>query len=296
MAQKVVNYEGETGCNCYSRGLEHQDGLRNEQDNPLWKHCTLEHGGEKVEFTMTALGSFRSCLMRQVNESVRISSSQADILLNSKSEFLDADQGNAVMELADKGAFSYVDAFHLGEEIEDTTLLDYHIDTILALPFIDADRIASKNFKVAVDAVNGAGSYAIPALLERLGARVSAIHCTPNGHFPHNPEPLPEHLGEICELIKKEQADLGVVTDPDADRLALVDDKGRLFGEEYTQATAFDFILSKNPGPSATNLSSSRICDEVAAKYGQKCHRSAVGEINVVKKNARSGCGYWRRG
>ena len=205
-------------------------------------------------------------------------------LLNSKSEFLDADQGNAVMELADKGAFSYVDAFHLGEEIEDTTLLDYHIDTILALPFIDADRIASKNFKVAVDAVNGAGSYAIPALLERLGARVSAIHCTPNGHFPHNPEPLPEHLGEICELVKKEQADLGVVTDPDADRLALVDDKGRLFGEEYTQATAFDFILSKNPGPSATNLSSSRICDEVAAKYGQKCHRSAVGEINVVKK------------
>jgi len=149
-------------------------------------------------------------------------------LLNSKSEFLDAEQGKAVMELVDKGAFSYVDAFHLGEEIEDTTLLDYHIDTILALPFIDADRIASKNFKVAVDAVNGAGSYAIPTLLERLGARVSAIHCTPNGHFPHNPEPLPEHLGEICELVKKEQADLGVVTDPDADRLALVDDKGRL--------------------------------------------------------------------
>ena len=124
----------------------------------------------------------------------------------------------------------------------------------------------------------------MPKLLERLGVSVSAIHCTPNGHFPHNPEPLPEHLGEICELVKTEQADLGVVTDPDADRLALVDDKGRLFGEEYTQATAFDFILSKNPGASATNLSSSRICDEVAAKYGQECYRSAVGEINVVKK------------
>ena len=205
-------------------------------------------------------------------------------LLNNKSEFLDAEQGKAVIGRADKGNFSYADAFHLGEEIVDDTLLDYHIDTILALPFIDADQISSKRFKVAVDAVNGAGSYAVPRLLERLGVSVSAIHCTPNGHFPHNPEPLPEHLGEICELVKTEQADLGVVTDPDADRLALVDDKGRLFGEEYTQATAFDFILSKNPGASATNLSSSRICDEVAAKYGQECYRSAVGEINVVKK------------
>ena len=205
-------------------------------------------------------------------------------LLNSKSEFLDAEQGKAVMELADKGAFSYVDAFNLGEEIVDDTLLDYHIDTIIALPFIDAAQISCKRFKVAVDAVNGAGSYAVPKLLERLGVRVSAIHCTPNGYFPHNPEPLPEHLDEICELVKTEQADLGVVTDPDADRLALVDDRGRLFGEEYTQATAFDFVLSKNPGPSATNLSSSRICDEVAAKYGQECYRSAVGEINVVKK------------
>tara|TARA_B100000575_G_C23143494_1_gene666488 strand:+ start:5365 stop:7686 length:2322 start_codon:yes stop_codon:yes gene_type:complete len=205
-------------------------------------------------------------------------------LLNSKSEFLDAEQGRAVMDLTDKGEFSYVDAFHLGEEVVDDTLLDYHIDTILALPFIHADQISTKRFKVAVDAVNGAGSYAIPKLLERLGVTVSAIHCSPNGYFPHNPEPLPEHLDEICKLVKTEQADLGVVIDPDADRLALVDDKGRLFGEEYTQATAFDFILSKNPGPSATNLSSSQICDEVAAKYGQKCFRSAVGEINVVKK------------
>ncbi len=205
-------------------------------------------------------------------------------LLNSKSEFLDAEQGRVVMELADKGEFSYVDAFHLGEDIDDNTLLDYHIETILALPFIHADQISSKRFKVAVDAVNGAGSYAVPKLLERLGVTVSAIHCTPNGHFPHNPEPLGEYLSEICELVKTEQADLGVVTDPDADRLALVDDRGRLFGEEYTQATAFDFILSKNPGPCATNLSSSRICDKVAAKYGQKCHRSAVGEINVIKK------------
>lgn len=205
-------------------------------------------------------------------------------LLNSKSEFLDAEQGKEVITLSETGDFSYVDAFHLGEEMEDNELLEHHIDAILELPYIDANLIAKQGYKVAVDAVNGAGSYSVPRLLERLGVEVAAIHCTPNGHFPHNPEPLPEHLGEICELVRKENAHLGVVTDPDADRLALVDDLGRLFGEEYTQATAFDFILSKNPGPSATNLSSSRICDVVAEQYGQVCHRSAVGEINVVKK------------
>lgn len=205
-------------------------------------------------------------------------------LLNAKSEFLDAEQGKEVIALSESGDFSYVDAFHLGEEIEDQELLSHHIEAILDLPFIDAELIAKQGFKVAVDAVNGAGSYAVPQLLKRLGAEVAAIHCTPNGHFPHNPEPLPEHLGEICELVRKEKAHLGVVTDPDADRLALVDDLGRLFGEEYTQATAFDFILSKTPGPSVTNLSSSRICDVVAEQYGQICHRSAVGEINVVKK------------
>lgn len=205
-------------------------------------------------------------------------------LLNSKSEFLDAEQGKEVITLSETGDFSYVDAFHLGEEMEDYELLEHHIDAILELPYIDANLIAKQGYKVAVDAVNGAGSYSVPRLLERLGVEVAAIHCTPNGHFPHNPEPLPEHLGEICELVRKENAHLGVVTDPDADRLALVDDLGRLFGEEYTQATAFDFILSKNPGPSATNLSSSRICDVVAEQYGQVCHRSAVGEINVVKK------------
>ena len=122
-------------------------------------------------------------------------------------------------------------------------------------------------------------------LLEQLGiAEIHKIHCIPNGLFPHNPEPLPEHLTEICELVKEIGADLGVVTDPDADRLALVDDKGTLFGEEYTQAAVFDFILSKKSGPTATNLSSSRIADEVSAKYDQTCYRSAVGEINVVRK------------
>ncbi|MFN1835875.1 phosphoglucosamine mutase [Balneola sp. MJW-20] len=205
-------------------------------------------------------------------------------LLNEKSEFLDADQGKKVIEIAESGKFDYKSYEGIGNLIESDDLLEYHIEEILALPYIDADTIAKEDFSVAVDAVNGAGSEAVPRLLERLGVnKVHKIHCTPNGLFPHNPEPLPEHLTEICGLVKESGADLGVVTDPDADRLALVDNNGDLFGEEYTQASAFDFILSKTPGACATNLSSSRVSDDVAAKYGQICHRSAVGEINVVK-------------
>lgn len=205
-------------------------------------------------------------------------------LLNEKSEFLDADQGNKVIEIAESGKLEYQSYDQIGEIIEDHDLLDDHIAEVLNLSYINADQIAAKNFSVAVDAVNGAGSEAIPALLEKLGVKtIHKIHCTPNGLFPHNPEPLPEHLTEICELVKEKKVDLGVVTDPDGDRLALVDDTGKLFGEEYTQAAAFDFILSKKPGACATNLSSSRVCDDVARNYDQTCYRSAVGEINVVK-------------
>lgn len=205
-------------------------------------------------------------------------------LLNEKSEFLDADQGSKVIEIAESGDLGYQSYDKIGEIREDYDLLDDHIKEVLDLPYINADEIAAKNFSVAVDAVNGAGSEAIPRLLEKLGVKtVHKIHCTPNGLFPHNPEPLPEHLTEICELVKEKKVDLGVVTDPDGDRLALVDDNGKLFGEEYTQAAAFDFILSKNPGACATNLSSSRVCDDVARNYDQTCYRSAVGEINVVK-------------
>jgi phosphomannomutase len=205
-------------------------------------------------------------------------------LLNEKSEFLDADQGNEVIRIAGSGDLGYQSYDRIGEIREDHDILNDHIEQVLDLPYINADEIASKKFSVAVDAVNGAGSEAIPRLLEKLGVKtVHKIHCTPNGLFPHNPEPLPEHLTEICELVKEKKVDLGVVTDPDGDRLALVDDTGKLFGEEYTQAAAFDFILSKNPGACATNLSSSRVCDDVARNYDQTCYRSAVGEINVVK-------------
>lgn len=211
-------------------------------------------------------------------------------LLNSTSEFMDAEQGTEMLAINDSGEFSYQPYDQIGSSAKDETLLEYHINQILELPFIDKELIKTAKLAVAVDAVNGAGSLAVPQLLEVLGVEtIHKIHCTPDGLFPHNPEPLPEHLTEICELVKETKADLGVVTDPDADRLAMVDSNGKLFGEEYTQAAVFDFILSKKAGPTATNLSSSRIADEISANYGQTCHRSKVGEINVVKKMQEMG-------
>lgn len=205
-------------------------------------------------------------------------------LLNSKSEFLDADEGKAVIEIADKGTANYVSYDKIGSLSEDNDIVNDHIQKILDLPYISAEEIEKSNFSVALDAVNGAGSLVLPALFRALGVKtIHEIHTLPNGIFPHNPEPLPEHLTEICDLVKQTKADIGFVTDPDADRLAVVDNEGNLWGEEYTQAAAFDFILSKNPGACATNLSSSRVSEDVAKKYVQTCHRSAVGEINVVK-------------
>lgn len=206
-------------------------------------------------------------------------------LLNGTSEFMTAEEGKEMIAISESGKFSYKMYDEIGTVTEEDDLLDYHINEILKLDYINPEIIKSANLSVAVDAVNGAGSIGVPLLLEKLGVNaVHKIHCTPNGLFPHNPEPLPEHLTEICDLVKQTGADIGIVTDPDADRLALVDDKGILFGEEYTQATVFDFILGKKPGDSATNLSSSRVADDITKKYGHTCHRSAVGEINVVKK------------
>lgn len=205
-------------------------------------------------------------------------------LLNGKSEFLDAEQGSEMLRIADSKAFHYKMFDQIGSIAEDKEAIDDHIDKILELPYIDKEIIQRADFSVAVDAVNGAGSHALPHLLSRLGVRqVHKLHCTPNGNFPHNPEPLPEHLTEISEFVRTNECDLGFVTDPDADRLALIDEKGAVFGEEYTQVAAFDFMLSKKPGDTATNLSSSRAADDITEKYGYTCHRTAVGEINVVK-------------
>ncbi|MEX0771055.1 MAG: phosphoglucosamine mutase [Balneolaceae bacterium] len=210
-------------------------------------------------------------------------------LLNDESEFLDQEQGREVLELAEKGKFAYKDYDQIGNVTTDQELIAFHIHAILELPYIDQNKIAKSEFTVAVDAVNGAGSLAVPLLLEALGVKVYKLNCEPTGIFPHNPEPLPQHLDQICNFIKNKKCDLGIVTDPDADRLALIDETGQLFGEEYTQVSAFDFILDKKPGPTATNLSSSRAAEEITSRYGEICHRSAVGEINVVKKMQETG-------
>lgn len=211
--------------------------------------------------------------------------------LNAKSEFLAPEQGHDVLGIAASGSIQYVSYAELGSVAFDEDALMYHIDKILDLPYIHRDQIASRNFKVAIDAVNGAGSESIPTLLAALGVTcIETIHCIPNGLFPHNPEPLPEHLKDICQLVKAAGCDIGFATDPDADRLAVVDDEGSLFGEENTQAAAFDFLLNIKPGAVATNLSSSDVCEEIASKYGQVVHRSPVGEIHVVRLMQKNGC------
>ncbi|MDX1642627.1 MAG: phosphoglucosamine mutase, partial [Balneolaceae bacterium] len=210
-------------------------------------------------------------------------------MLNHKSEFLDDDEGREILNLAEKGTFTYQMYDKIGKISADHDVVDYHIQKILDLPYINAELIRKKSFKIAVDAVNGGGSIALPKMMEALGADVHKINCEPNGIFPHNPEPLPENLKEISLFMKQNDYDLGIVTDPDGDRLALLDEKGEFFGEEYSHVAAFDFILDKKKGDTATNLSSTRAADDITKKYGQTCHRSAVGEINVVRVMQKEG-------
>lgn len=210
-------------------------------------------------------------------------------MLNSKSEFLNPEQGEEVLAIAEKEEFDYKLYDKIGTVTKDDQVTDWHIQKIKELPYIDEDLIRSQNFTVAVDAVNGGASIALPQLLESFGVTVKKLHCEPTGIFPHNPEPLPENLTEICEFVKNSACDLGVVTDPDGDRLAILDENGELFGEEYTQVAAFDFILEKTGGDTATNLSSSRAADDITKKYGGTCHRASVGEINVVQVMQKQG-------
>ncbi len=204
-------------------------------------------------------------------------------LLNEKGEFLNEERGQEVLDRANADERSYVAYDQIGSVVEDTHLLDYHIEQILELPYIDVELIQQADFSITVDAVNGAGGIAVPALLQRLGIeQVHQMNCEPSGLFAHEPEPKAGNLDEISEWMRKHHYDLGIVTDPDADRLAMVTETGELFGEEYTQAAAFDFMMDKNPGPGVTNLSSSRVVDDIAQRHHQVCHRSAVGEINVV--------------
>ncbi|MGL5317947.1 MAG: phosphoglucosamine mutase, partial [Bacteroidales bacterium] len=189
-------------------------------------------------------------------------------LLNEKGEFLNAAEGQEILALAEAEDFDYADVDTLGNEVVDHSYTQKHIESVLALELVDVDAIRNAGFKVAIDCVNSVGGEAIPALLDALGvAKVEKLYCEPNGHFPHNPEPLPEHLTEISSLMKEGKADVGFVVDPDVDRLAIVCEDGSMFGEEYTLVAVADYVLSKTPGNTVSNLSSTRALRDVTRKY-----------------------------
>lgn len=209
-------------------------------------------------------------------------------LLNEKGEFLNGEAGAQILEIAESEAFSFVEVDDLGEITENGAYMDIHIDEVLALNLVDAEAVKAKKFKVVVDGVNSSGGIIIPKLLEEMGVEVVKLYCEPNGHFPHNPEPLKEHLGDICALVLAEKADFGIVVDPDVDRLAFISNDGEMFGEEYTLVAVADYVLSKTPGNTVSNMSSSRALRDITQKHNGTYEASAVGEVNVVelmKKN-----------
>lgn len=206
-------------------------------------------------------------------------------LINNKGEFLNAKYGARVLDIASSEAFVYASVDDLGKITEVTDFLDTHIKEVLALELVDVDAIRKANFKVAIDAVNSVGGLAIPPLLKALGVEnVLELYCDPTGEFPHNPEPLPEHLGDISKLIIDKKADVGFVVDPDVDRLAIINEDGSMFGEEYTLVAVADYVLSKTPGNTVSNLSSTRALRDVTVARGGKYFAAAVGEVNVVDK------------
>jgi len=206
-------------------------------------------------------------------------------LLNHKGEFISGADGAALMEIAANEAFDFAEVDDLGTITPDQTYLDKHIQAILDLPLVDAEAIAAANFKVVVDAVNSSGGIFVPALLRALGVKqIEELYCEPSGHFPHNPEPLPEHLTELSATVKAKQAHLGITVDPDVDRLALVCEDGSMFGEEYTLVAVSDYVLTHTPGPTVSNLSSTRALRDITEARGLRYEAAAVGEVNVVEK------------
>lgn len=205
-------------------------------------------------------------------------------LLNHKGEFISGDDGKEVLDIADQDNFEFASVKKLGKVSYDDSYIDKHIDMILQLPLVDTEAIANANFKVVVDAVNSTGGISIVPLLKKLGVSVEPLYCEPTGNFPHNPEPLPEHLGQISSMLESGKYDLGIVVDPDVDRLAFVDENGNTFGEEYTLVAIADYVLSKTKGNTVSNLSSTRALRDVTEKRGGIYEAAAVGEVNVVTK------------
>ena len=205
-------------------------------------------------------------------------------LLNKDGEFLNAEAGQEILDIAEAQNINFSEVDDLGKITINDSYIDLHIDEILELPLVNTSAIKKANFKVVVDGVNSTGGIAVPLLLEALGVEPIKIFCDPTGEFPHNPEPLKEHLTDLMKKVVEENADFGIVVDPDVDRLAFVDEKGNMFGEEYTLVAVADYVLQHNPGNTVSNMSSSRALRDVTEKYTGTYTASAVGEVNVVQK------------
>ena len=205
-------------------------------------------------------------------------------LLNNKGEFISDKVGQDVLKRANSGKFEFVEVDKLGQ-LTQKDYLDYHIEEILKIPFVNVDAIKNRNLSVVVDAINSVGGIAVPKLLRALGVEIiHELYCEPTGKFAHNPEPLPEHLSKLCSEVKFLKADIGIAVDPDVDRLAFVDERGGAFGEEYTLVAVADYILSHKKGNTVSNLSSTKALRDISEKHGVEYFTSAVGEVNVVEK------------
>jgi phosphomannomutase len=206
-------------------------------------------------------------------------------LLNEKGEFISGDDGKDVLNIAENDAYDFAEVDDLGVITKNDTYLSKHIESVLDLELVNKQAIENADFSIVVDAVNSTGGIFVPALLEALGVKkITKLYCDPTGHFPHNPEPLPEHLTDLSDKIRETGSDLGITVDPDVDRLALVCEDGTMFGEEYTLVAVADYVLSKTPGSTVSNLSSTRALRDVTEAAGQSYFASAVGEVNVVTK------------
>jgi phosphomannomutase len=205
-------------------------------------------------------------------------------LLNGDGEFLSDAEGKRVLAMAEEEDYAYPEIDGIGHVVSRESYNERHIEQVLALPLVDVEAVRARKFKVVVDAVNSVGGVVMPELLRRLGCEVVELNCEPTGEFAHNPEPLPQNLTEIAEVIVREKADLGIVVDPDVDRLAFVNEDGTMFVEEYTLVAVADYVLSHKVGNTVSNLSSSRALRDVTERRGGHYYASAVGEVNVVAK------------
>ena len=240
-----------------------------------------------VEIAVTGLGAGGGIILTASHNPAQWNALK---LLNEAGEFLSDADGREVLAIAEREDFDYVGYDKLGQQTVDAGWTQRHIEAVLAMPLVDVEAIAAAGFTVAIDAVNSVGGLAMPALLKALGVkRVIELYCEPTGLFPHNPEPLPEHLSEISRVVKKEGAHLGFVVDPDVDRLAIVCEDGSMFGEEYTLVSVADYVLSHMKGPTVSNMSSTRALRDVTEGHGCTYSSAPVGEVNVVAEMKRTG-------